>query len=294
MLAGLSLGGIGAFRLGSLYPDRWSLVWADVGADQTDLIANMTAVPVRAQNAVADPLVSIPLTLVARERLAAAGTVDYASMLQLRTTHQPAVKLAECIYRDGLSRTRLHAPVRVRYTVDPSMFVNDSRTGLHLSYDGAYWVSGMRSADKRRASVDLDTHAFGRQRIAGAVADTLRENVAAGRDFCGPNPDAQGQEAWSEQSRQVRTVRRPAAGLITGVLANLAAVTIDVRTAGLTRYAESLRLHADRAVAVTLVGLRPGTRVRCGQATVTAGSDGRATVRLPAGASTTYVTTAHR
>ena len=44
-------------------------------------------------------------------------------------------------------------PAEVRYTVDPAQFVSDPETGLELSYDGAYWVSGMVVADESDARV---------------------------------------------------------------------------------------------------------------------------------------------
>jgi hypothetical protein len=291
MLSGLSLGGIGAFRLGELYPDRWSLVYADVGYDQTGLTTNLTDLPLRFQNAVADPLVNVAFTLQTRQGLTAAGTVDYLSALQLRTTHQPAVKLAECIYRDGLSRARNRAPARVRYTVDSAMFRNDPQTGLRLSYDGAYWVSGMRTAPGAKGSVDLVTRALGKRLVVGPDTSTMRDDISSGRDFCGPNPDNQGLDVWSEQARRAVEVKAPAAGLLTGTLNGLSAVTVDAATAGLAGFGVStLRLTTDRAVSLTLAGLPSGSRMSVGTATGTAGTDGRATVQLAAGGSVVQVT----
>ncbi len=291
MLAGLSLGGIGAFRLGELYPDRWSLVYADVGYDQAGLTANLTDVPLRAQNAVADPLVNPVFALQSRHNLAAAGTVDYMSAIQLRTTHQPAVKIAACVYRHAFTHPRRHAPPRVRYTIEPSMYVANRRTGLRLAYHGAYWVSGMRAAGRGEASVDLVTHALGRKLVPGPVEAPLRQNLTAGRDFCGPNPNDKGVDVWSEQARHVRVVASPRKPLLTGSLSGLSAVTVDAATTGLRRFGSAeVRLTSDHPVALTLRGLAPGARLRSTSSKVRVGPTGRATVRIPAGRSAVRIT----
>jgi pimeloyl-ACP methyl ester carboxylesterase len=290
MLAGLSLGGIGAFRLGELYPDRWSLVYADVGYDQAGLTSNLTNVPVRAQNAVADPLVNPNFALQTRRNLQAADTVDYMSAIQLRTTHQPTVKIAECVYRHAFTHPRRHAPPRVRYTIDPSMFLRNRSTGLRQSYSGAYWVSGMRAAGRGRAAVDLVTHALGKRLAPGPVVAPLRQNLTAGRDFCGPNVAAKGVDVWSEQARHVQTVRATRRALLTGSLSGLSSVTIDAERTGLRPFRHAiLRLRSDHPVALSLRGLRPGAKVVAPSSTRRVARDGRVTVRIPSGTSVVRV-----
>jgi hypothetical protein len=292
MLAGLSLGGIGAYRLGELYPDRWSLVYADVGYDQAGLTSNLTDVPLRAQNAVADPLVNLNFALETRRNLAAAGTVDYMSAIQLRTTHQPAAKIAECVYRHAFAHPRRHAPPRVRYTIDPSMFVRNRATGLRLSYSGAYWVSGMRAAGHGKGAVDLVTHALGKRLVPGPVVSPLRQNLTAGRDFCGPNPGDKNIDVWSEQARHVRLVTAAKKPLLTGSLAGLSAVTVDAATTGLNRFRSAImRLRSDHPLSLTVRGLRPGAVVTTRGSRSRAGADGRATVRLATGRSTVRLAT---
>ena len=285
MLAGLSMGGIGTFRLAELYPDRWSLAYSDVGYDSTGLSENLTSLPVRFQNGGPDYLVHVHRALQTRSLLDAAGSVDYVSFILARKHHQPAFALAECIYRSSFATPRVKNPARVRYTVVPSMAVADPASGLRLSYDGAYWVDGMRAATGLdRASVDLTSHAFPTVPGEGVTSHTARENVSGPRDFCGTDTTVQTRDAWDEQSRAVPAApnpnRRP---LVTGTLTGLSAVTVAADRAAVVP--GQLSISADRSVSMTLTGLTPAKTVSVGDQVRTADRSGRATVQLPAGRS---------
>lgn len=298
MLAGLSMGGYGTFRLAQLYPDRWSLAYSDVGADQilggaagVNLLENLTNVPLRFQNGLVDPLVQVSQAHETRQLVDAAGTVDYRSWIRTRGTHQPVVELAKCVYLEAFERPRVTDPAQVRYTVNPSMFVDNPTTGLRLVYDGAYWVSGMTPAGNQRGSVDLETHALGWERVAGATTSELRQNIVTGRDFCGPNPEVRTFESWDEQARTVTREPRPAEPLLTGSLTGLSAVTIAADRAGLTGTGSAtLELDTDEQLTLTLSGLAPGTAVTGAGTTVRAGGHGTASLDLPAGSTTVTLT----
>ena len=283
MLAGLSMGGIGTFRLASLYPDRWSVAYSDVGIDETNLLENLTSLPLRFQNGGADYLVNVGLAVETRSRVDAAGTVDYKSWLRFNNHHQPAVAQAECVYRESFTRPRVKNPPRIRYIVDPAMFVNDRKAGLTLRYDGAYWVDGIQPAGSGRASVDLTTLAFGRAPVPAATTRTVYENTTAGRDFCGPNPKVQTRSKWDEQARAVKLVARKAEPLVTGTFAGLSAVTLAANRAGVARPGGRLELTTDRTATLTLTGLPRGSRVTAGDRTTTVQANGLAKVRLAAG-----------
>jgi predicted esterase len=289
MLAGLSMGGFGTFRLAQLYPDRWSIAYADVGADRTNLAENLTALPVRLQNGAADYLVHVNQAIETRNRLEAAGTVDYRSWILHQGHHQPAVRMAECVYQGSFGRTRVKDPAQVRYTVDPAMFVDDPETGLSLRYEGAYWVSGMQPAGSDRGSVDLTSLAFGYAPVPAPTSRVVHENVTAGRDFCGPDPEATTGDSWDEQARAVEQVAQPARAVVRGTLTGLSAVAVAADRAGIA--IGSLELGTDHHVALTLTGLAPGTAVTVvdpgtgtsGGRAVRAGDDGTATVAFAAG-----------
>lgn len=288
MLAGLSMGGIGTFRLASLYPDRWSLAYSDVGIDGTGLLENLTALPVRLQNGAPDYLVNVALALQTRQALEAAGTVDYASWILARKHHQPAFALAECVYRSSFARPRAKNPARVRYSINPAIFVDDRRTGLRLRYTGAYWVSGMRAAGTAKASVDLTSHAFATRPVVRSTTVAAFENVTQPRDFCGTKTKVQTRDAWDEQRREVVQQRNPARrAAVTGILTGLSTLTIDAARAGVR--SGRLELSTDRDVRLTLSGLRPGATVRVGAMRMTADRSGSATVLLPRGTPTVLV-----
>ena len=282
MLAGLSMGGMGTFRLGSLYPDRWSLLYSDVGIDQTGLLENLTALPIRMQNGAPDYLVNLALTLQTRLALEEAGTVDYASWILARKHHQPAFALAECLYRSSFTRPRVQNPARVRYTIDPALAVDDRETGLRLRYEGAYWISGMRAAGTDEAGVDLTSHAFATLPVAQPTMREVHENITSPRDFCGPDSTVATRDAWDEQSRAVIQQPNPdRSAKVTGTLTGLAAVTVDAARAGIST--GRLELTTDRGVQLTLVGLAPDTTVQVGPTRGAADRSGRVTVTLTPG-----------
>lgn len=283
MLAGLSMGGIGTFRLAQLHPDRWSVAYADVGYDETRLLENLTNVPLRFQNGAADYLVNAALALETRTRVDAAGTVDYRSWLRMNHHHQPAVNQAACVYRESFTRPRVTDPARVRYTVDPAMFVEDPTTGLVLRYTGAYWVGDMVPAGRDRASVDLSSRAFGYEPVPGPTTRAVYDNITSGRDFCGPNPEVRQRDVWDEQARAVERAPHPAEPVLTGTLTGLSAVTIAADRAGVSGAGSRLELSTDHPVALTLTGLPRGTAVEVGDQRARADRSGAATISLPVG-----------
>src|SRR5438105_12522557 len=145
VLSGLSLGGIGTFRLGELYPDRFTGLFSVVGYDQTGLLGNLRNIPLRMHNGGTDYLVNPAFLLQTRQALDALGTVDYRSWLALRRQHSPEAQLGACVFRVLLVRPRVVNPAHVTYTVDPANEVDDPTTGLHLHHTGAYWVSGIEA-----------------------------------------------------------------------------------------------------------------------------------------------------
>jgi hypothetical protein len=187
------------------------------------------------------------------------------------------VALAECIYERSFGLDRVRDPARVRYTIDPAMFDVDDATGLHLVYDGAYWVDGMVSAGGR-ASVDLVSEAMGDLPRPQPTTRTLEQNLTAGRDFCGPNDDVDTRDSWDEQGRVV--ANEPAARVprVTGTLTNLEKVTLAADRAGVA--IGTLRLWTNRAAALTLTGLARGTVVTGATGSAVAGRDGVATIGL--------------
>jgi pimeloyl-ACP methyl ester carboxylesterase len=296
MLAGLSMGGYGTFKLGELVPDRWSIAYADVGADDTMLPENFTSLPVRFQNGVADPLIPLselsarrdPTPQRTRSLFESAGTVDYRSWVVAKETHQPAVALAECVYRYSFEHPRVVNPARVRYTADRSTWLSDRAKGLSLRFDRAYWVSGIEpaGAGAGRGTVDVTSFAFGTVPVPGPSFSGVQENASAGRDFCGANPAVQTHDVWNETGRVVASAPHAVERRVAGSLRGVAAMTLAMDRAGLGGRAPwTASLSTDRAVSLTLTGLAPGTSVSVGGAPASkVRSDGTVVVALVPGA----------
>lgn len=182
VVTGGSLGGYGALRLASLYPDLWAGAFAHCPAEFENSIGpryignvapasqpftvesimpNLLSVPLRMASGTLDPLV--PIAAEHRIRDAAlTGGLDFAYTEYLGGGHcwdnaeglHPWIgnHLEEMV--ELLRRPRETAPARVRYTLDPRQLfpgpetigVVDTRD-LGIDHDGAYWVQGLELRD---------------------------------------------------------------------------------------------------------------------------------------------------
>ncbi|MET0489012.1 MAG: hypothetical protein ABW143_02155 [Acidimicrobiales bacterium] len=286
ILSGGSMGGIGAFRLGALYPDLFSVNAPLIGLateDTASLRGNLWNLPVRQINGLLDPLIPAD---------AAAGTTDQLDRLELdyqawmldQRGHEAGGFVYDCVFASLPEFERVAAPAEVRYTVDPAQFVSDPETGLELSYDGAYWVSGMVVADES----DLGSVVARSSALDGSAFDAVHVDRRGGSgpdggDLCGDNPAVTTDDTWRERAVE----RMPPAGLVTVgpvlhlQLTNLSAITVDVATAGLTDEGE-IDVNANGAVEVTLTGLEPETVVTVGDEELVADADGTVTFTAPA------------
>src|SRR5207248_11053302 len=102
---------------------------------------------------------------------------------------------------------------------------------------------------------DLTTHALGSVPAPGATTSAQYENFSAGRDFCGPNPAVQTQDAWQEQGRSVPLQPAPGERSVTGTVSGLSSFTIAADQAAPGHSPLTLDLTADRDVVLTLTGL---------------------------------------
>src|SRR4051794_13137681 len=58
------------------------------------------------------------------------------------------------------------------------------------------------------------------------MAPATYENLSAGRDFCGPNPAVQTQDAWVERGRSVTSQPAPRNRRLSGTITGLSDVTV--------------------------------------------------------------------
>ena len=292
ILSGASMGGIGTFRMGALYPDLWSVAVPIIGyaRDPVEpLLTNYENLEILQINGCLDPLIPIDRAQATTDLLDTLGLRFRAWMLDERG-HEAGGYVYDCVYRDLADYVRVTNPARVRYTVDPAMTVIDPATGLALVHDRAYWVSGIAVADHGLlGSVDAHSLALTQRGVDEVVrTDERYESDAAGRDLCGPNPDISTGDTWRYRAIEwMFGDELPRENTLAVTLANLAAATFDLARAGLgDGVASSVQVTTDTDADIVLTGLEPGQAVTIGGATVTADADGSVSITVPAGSST--------
>lgn len=245
ILSGMSMGGIGTFRIGEDYPDHFvalvPIVGEDSGADipninSTGTLENLIDTPVRMQNGVIDPLVSIPLVAQTDLALDKLGDVDYLDFEAARRTHEVDPPLINCWYLRYLSQDRVVNPARVVFGIDPANEYNDPATGLRLSHTSAYWVSGLQTrSGATTPSIDATTLADAVRTTVGTAVNEAGQNIVSGADDCGANPAAQTGDAWVEHGVSLSPgPGQPNSNGMVVKLAGLASATLDLSRMGLS------------------------------------------------------------
>ena len=279
VLTGISQGGFGTFRLGELYPDRFSALIPLVGQSalvreiemmisggdpfMPDTIENLYNLPVRMINGRLDPLKNtvagnVPdLDAFKLQQLA----YDFRYWQMLRRGHEVVPELTNGVFWNAFERPRDKNPARVVFSVEPFLDASDEKTGLTLRHDSAYWVSGITVRGDSFARGDkgtVDITSLGRAdrvRIPEPYA-IVAGNKEGGRDFIGPNPQASGFDEWVEQG--VRITPGPAQPVENGleaVLTRVATVTVDLERMSLDAGRElTLDVAGDGHTEITLLG----------------------------------------
>lgn len=289
VLTGISGGASGSLRYGQLYPDRWAGIYPLSGGGGPNFFENLDHLPVRMANGLLDPLGGSGNITLTANLLEQVGTVDYEIWLANLRSHVPMPGLGDCVLRDLVSRTRVESPPRVTYTFDPTISTVDADRRISLTYDRAYWVSGLsarpiRGEDRSflvpgygatvhlgedpTARIDVTSLAKADREESGSTTRAAYENASAGRDFCGPNAALRSGDSWEEQKRKLQ----PAAPVETSngmtlAMRNLASATLDTVAMG---------LRTDKPIRIITTGDGPASLRLLGQWTrpVTLEKDG--------------------
>jgi pimeloyl-ACP methyl ester carboxylesterase len=252
ILTGISQGGFGTFRIGELYPDRFSVLVPLVGQSalvpeiemmisggepfMPDALENLYNLPVRMINGRLDPQKNtiagnVPdLDALALQRL----EYDFRYWQMLRRGHEVIPEISNGVYLEALTFTRDPNPARVVFSVEPFLDVSDPDTGLELHHDSAYWVSeltvrGESFARGDKGTVDVTTLARAdRVRVPHPYA-VVGGNTREARDLAGPNPHAFGFDEWVEQGNTVTPgPPQPVANGFVATFTRVAGVTLDL------------------------------------------------------------------
>ncbi|OWY61357.1 hypothetical protein B7486_64205, partial [cyanobacterium TDX16] len=262
-LQGASMGGIGAFRLGTRHPDLWSAVVPIIGyapPETEPLLTNLTGVPIRQINGADDPLIDAAEAEATTDLLDELELSYRAWMLDGRG-HEAGGHVYDCVYAELPDLERDPSPGRVSYTVDPRTFESDEATGLDLSYDGAWWVSGIEPAGDEPATVTAVSAAEEDVELEAVHLD--REGTSDeqdGGDLCGENPDVATGDTWRERAVELEVVEeREPSNQITVTFADVGSATLDLEGAGIPGGEEAVvSVESDGAAMLVLVGLAPG------------------------------------
>ena len=289
ILEGASMGGIGAFRLGALHPDRFSVVVPVIGYATSDierLLTNMWQVPIRQINGAKDQLIDADLARATTDALDRYGLGFRSWMLDDRG-HEAGGFVYDCVYESLPSFVRVTAPARVRYSLDPTLDRGVAAgVDLDLPRGNAYWVSGVEAAGESIAVADLTSDALERPERSQVVhVSRTGSSVAPGGDLCGVNPEVVTGDTWTERGvYRDEDGEAPSDQRLTGSLIGVAALTIDAERAGLiSGEPGQLELTTGVPAAVTLVGLGADRSVTAGSTEHRADHDGRVTVQIAIG-----------
>ncbi len=254
VLSGVSSGGYGTYHLASRYPDRFTGAYSLVGGTALSsgpeaVVENLTNVPFRASNGLADPLVNPRIWRASADALAAAGPIDYRIVLVHNRSHDGPLAEGNCYLLDLLSRDKVRKPARVRFHVPA---YNRETLALGLQPRRAYWVSGLRT---RTTTLGGAVDAISLARRPNVIADNeiraVGQNATGGADFCGANPSMQNGNNWSIEGRSLRpAASHTSRNRLHVSLENLSDATLDLRRAG---------IRSDRRVRMTITSDGPAT-----------------------------------
>lgn len=252
VVSGVSSGGYGTFHLASRYPDlftgAYSLVGGTgLGGGNVAAVENLTNVPFRASNGLADPLVNVRVWRASADALAAARTVDYRIVLVHNRSHDGPLAEGNCYLLDLLSRNSVRNPGRVRFRVPA---VQKEYVDLDLQPTGAYWVQGILGrVAGRSAYVDAKSRARAQRRVVDPAISEIGENASHGADFCGDNSSMQNGNNWEIEGRSYKVGDTKLHNRITIRLTNVASASIDLERAG---------LNLNRAIRLRIISDGPG------------------------------------
>ena len=254
--SGSSMGGFGAYKLASQYPDLYVAAFPNIGSagfttdssgndpqDATPMLAGLRNVPVLSTQNANDPLVNAAWsgrTLQTLDSLGYRYDAWYFTGPWGIGGHAEYRDYVRDQFASLMNRPVDRNPRRVTYALNQAM--HQSRWGL--TPDHAYWVSGMEPRDPavNRGSIDVISDG-----ISGSdpVPGDRQESVVASATFAPPH--ARVRRDWGEGAP--RTTRNA----LTITATNVKSIVIDVDRAGVTCDA-TLAVQTDGPVTVTLTG----------------------------------------
>jgi pimeloyl-ACP methyl ester carboxylesterase len=259
VVAGVSLGGLGAFHIAEFHPDLFSGVFSEVGGDcciastnhaQPRRLENLINMPVRLVNGMLDPLSNAPAVLTdLYPALDALGDVDYLGFELTRRSHDIGTSspnglpdvlgnflpVEQCLMDELLARKRTQNPARVVYVVDPNFEFAVPSTGLSELHTGACWVSGLHPRGSEEGRIDVTALTRPVQTSTGTAVNGAGQNVTQTGDLCGANPNVRTDDTWTVHGVSVAPGTPTATGNgFHATITQFATATLDLPQMGIS------------------------------------------------------------
>lgn len=247
VLSGISMGGMGTFRLAQLHPDRWSALAPIINMSSLPLpeeqaavgrritpaqLENVTNLPIRMINGRLDPLANVnPDKDIAT--LLGLG-VDLRSVELVKRQHEVVPQLQACLLLDALSHRRVDNPASVNFSTQPAMESDSVTQGARQTYDSAWWLSEVRHrgalAFDDKATVSVTSLARSDRGTTRAPIVAAGQNLSGPGDPCGtPGSTAQTQDAWTVVGQAVTAgPAQPTSNAFHMTMARAGSVTLDL------------------------------------------------------------------
>ena len=258
-ISGVSMGGIGSYRLGGRWPDLFAraapIVAASTTSNNTRYLPAFRNLPLMSWVATFDQLQNIAWT---EETLAAQRDLGLR-FVQFRfeswdhltpSTNDYYQPMADFLGEHRVERD----PARVTYVIDPK----PDNPARGLVADHAYWLSGLKARSEGLATIDVRSHGFGQgePKVSGVVES---EGVLSGGNH-EPAPYTRREQTWEATGA-------PKADRLTVTATNVATATVDSRRARVS-CAPTLELKSDGPLDLRIACPRPRTTrtARCAAA----------------------------
>lgn len=244
-LSGVSMGGIGSFRLAARYPDLFGRMMAIVASTPvSNLMSSLRNIPIMMTTSVLDELQPVVLTEATISTLNRLG-LRYDALTFPTWDHlTPSTYDHYPFGAEFLGTSRIDRnPPHVSYTLDPSL---DSPRAW-VTTRGAYWVTGieLRDPDEGSGTIDAFSEGFG---LADAQPAPLQRSngVLTGGNH-EPAPYRRRTRDWLPPESI------PARDRVRLTARNVSRVTLDPKRARVSCAAE-LEIESDGPVEVILAG----------------------------------------
>ena len=223
VMGGVSMGGIGTFRVATRYPDLFARVHPIVAASGSDAqLPSLRNVPISMWTCAFDELQPVASTEPDISALHALGyrldslrfdTWDHLTP-STNDSYGPAAAFL------GEARVERH-PRRVTYVLAP----NEDSADFGLQTQGAYWVSGLTLRDSSLASGQVDVISEGFGLAEPAVLPAVQAQATLTEGNFSPSPYTRRNQDWAAPAAA------PVADRLVIKASNIATLTIDPQRA---------------------------------------------------------------